>query len=64
MRFDEILGSSNFSLPALLSAAFSQCGFTVQQTVFTWNSQIHNCMSSEKDGFEQENEVVAVQDQL
>lgn len=26
VQFDEILGSSNFSLLALLSAAFSQCG--------------------------------------
>lgn len=26
MQFDKILGSSNFSLLALLSAAFSQCG--------------------------------------
>lgn len=26
VQFDEVLGSSNFSLSALLSAAFSQCG--------------------------------------
>lgn len=57
VQFDKILGSSDFSLPALLSAAFSQCG-----GVFSWSSQIHSCIYLEEDEFEQENEVVSLQE--